>query len=76
MIGRRAIRPTSTQGWTPGLTGVAQGGWLEGQPLHAAATFCQLLGTALLRLEQLLPAWVRRNDRWALYQMGFEVASQ
>ncbi|ULB11860.1 TniQ family protein [Cereibacter azotoformans] len=69
--------PTDFDLWIDArLSGTAQGGWLDAQPLHAAATFCHLLGTALLRLEQVLPAWVRRSDRWALYQMGFEVASQ
>ncbi|RHZ91193.1 hypothetical protein D1114_20770 [Cereibacter sphaeroides] len=68
--------PTDFDLWLDArLTGLSQGGWLDGQPLHAVATFCHLLGTALLRLEQILPAWVGRNDRWALYQMGFEVAS-
>ncbi|SNS82021.1 hypothetical protein SAMN05421763_10377 [[Luteovulum] sphaeroides subsp. megalophilum] len=69
--------PTDFDLWIDArLSGTAQVNWLDAQPLHAAATFCHILGTALLRLEQVLPAWVRRSDRWALYQMGFEVASQ
>lgn len=49
-------------------------GWLDSHPLHTAATFCYLLGTALLRLEGVMQSWVGNADRWALYQMGFDVA--
>ena len=51
-------------------------GWLDQHPLHAAATFCFLLGNALLRLELNAPSSVPIEDRWAIYQTGYAVASQ
>ncbi|SIN86591.1 TniQ protein [Octadecabacter temperatus] len=49
-------------------------GWLDQHPLHAGATFCFLLGYALLRLEISAPSSIPREDRWAIYQTGYEVA--
>jgi TniQ len=67
--------PTDFDVWLDGrLSENHTDGWLDTHPLHTAATFCYLLGTALLRLEGVLPSWVGRSDRWALYQMGFDVA--
>ncbi len=51
-------------------------GWLDQHPLHAAATFCFLLGNALLRLELNAPSSIPTEDRWAVYQTGYAVASQ
>lgn len=58
---------------------LADGGsdvWLDQFPLHAAATFCHLLGHALLRHLTTAPSRVRRDDRWLVYELGFRVASQ
>ncbi len=48
--------------------------WLDAHPLHAAATFCRLLGTALLRLEDIPPSRVTPEDDPLLREMGFRVA--
>ncbi|KMK68180.1 TniQ family protein [Puniceibacterium sp. IMCC21224] len=49
-------------------------GWLDMHPLHAASTFCFLLGSARMRHETTAPSDVDPEDRWALLQMGYEVA--
>ncbi|MHA3977793.1 TniQ family protein [Halovulum sp. GXIMD14794] len=56
------------------LQGIASGGWLDRQPLHAAANFCLMLGYALLRHEEIAPSAIDPDDRWGLQQMGFEIA--
>jgi len=49
--------------------------WLGGQSLYAATTFCRLLGTELLRLNQ--EQAISDEDQWRLAQaMGFDVASR
>jgi hypothetical protein len=48
--------------------------WLDQHDLHAASTFCRLLGNALLRHEMSAPSSAHPDSRWALYQMGFDVA--
>jgi len=50
--------------------------WLDQHPLHAAATFCFILGNALLRLELEAPSSIPKEDRWAVYQTGYAVASK
>lgn len=49
-------------------------GWLDLHPLHAASTFCFLLGSARMRHETTAPSDVDPEDRWALLQMGYEVS--
>lgn len=56
------------------LAGQKEGNWLEQFPLHPACNFCLMLGTSLLRHEMTAPSSVLPEDRWAVYQMGFEVA--
>ncbi len=51
-----------------------ENGWLDLHPLHAASTFCFLLGSARMRHETTAPSDVHPEDRWALLQMGYEVA--
>ncbi|MGO4910677.1 TniQ family protein [Pseudorhodobacter sp. W20_MBD10_FR17] len=53
----------------------AGSGWLDQRRLYAACVFCDLLGRALVRLE-FPQSWVGEGSRWALYQMGYEVASK
>ncbi|MGO4910224.1 hypothetical protein ACEN2J_18065 [Pseudorhodobacter sp. W20_MBD10_FR17] len=53
----------------------AGNGWLDQHRLYAASVFCDLLGRALVRLE-FPQSWVGEGSRWALYQMGYEVASK
>ena len=48
--------------------------WLDQHDLHAASTFCRMLGHALLRHEMSAPSSAHPDSRWALYQMGFDVA--
>lgn len=48
--------------------------WLDEHSLHAASFFCRLLGMALLKLQNIMPAQVAAESQWACYQMGFEVA--
>lgn len=51
--------------------------WLDRHPLHAASTFCFLLGCALLRhAGTLTPAQVHPNKYWALYSAGYQVAHE
>ena len=50
-------------------------GWLDRHSLHAAASFCFILGNALLRLELEAPSSIPKEDRWAIYQTGYAVAS-
>lgn len=50
--------------------------WLSGHPLHAAATFCLLLGSALLRLEGRAPYQIPEGQRDILREMGYQVARQ
>ncbi|WP_420024083.1 TniQ family protein (plasmid) [Cereibacter azotoformans] len=67
--------PTDFDFWVDArLSGVEDGGWLDAHALHAGARFCLLLGSALLRLEDIRTSWVGRSNDWALYQMGYEVA--
>ena len=54
-----------------GIQGVT---WLDQHSLHAASTFCRLLGHALLRHEISAPSSAHQDSRWALYQMGFDVS--
>jgi hypothetical protein len=56
------------------LTFRAERNWLTQFPLHAACNFCLMLGTSLLRHEMSSPSSVLPEDRWAVYQMGFDVA--
>lgn len=56
------------------LVGQAPGTWLDTHPLHAAATFCRLLGHALSRHETTAPASIGPDLYWALYDTGFKVA--
>lgn len=58
------------------VDGPATSSFLDRQPLHAAATFCRLLGFALLRHEGIAPNAISEGSDWACYQMGFEVAQQ
>ncbi len=48
--------------------------WLSGHPLHAAATFCLLLGSALLRLEGRAPYQIPETQRDLLREMGYQIA--
>ncbi|WP_167683670.1 TniQ family protein [Parasedimentitalea denitrificans] len=48
--------------------------WLDEHPLHAAAVFCRLLGTALLKLQGIHLSQIAPGSDWGCYQMGFEVA--
>lgn len=50
--------------------------WLDQHPLHAAASFCFILGNALLQLELEAPSSIPKEDRWAVYQTGYAVASR
>ena len=51
--------------------------WLDDHALHAAATFCFLLGCALLRhAETVTPAQVRQDKYWVLYDAGYQVARE
>jgi hypothetical protein len=51
--------------------------WLGQQPLHAAATFCRLLGYALLRHEDFAPSNVdMEEEAWSLCEMGYQVAKK
>ncbi len=54
-----------------GIQGVT---WLDQHSLHAASTFCRLLGHSLLRHEMSAPSSAHQDSRWALYQMGFDVS--
>ncbi len=56
------------------LCGVQGSGWLDQMPLHPAANFCFMLGSALLRQEMETPTHAAKEDRWAVYQMGYAVA--
>lgn len=58
------------------LEGAATNTWLDQFPLHAAANFCLMLGNSLLRHYTSAPSAVPAEDRWAIYQMGFEVACE
>lgn len=61
--------------WIEGrLSGEQGNGWLDQLPLHPAANFCFMLGSALLRNEMETPTYAAKEDRCALYQMGYEVA--
>ncbi|MFK7836267.1 MAG: TniQ family protein [Sulfitobacter sp.] len=61
--------------WIEGrLRGEQNNGWLDQMPLHPAANFCFMLGSALLRHEMKTPSSAAREDHWALYQMGYDVA--
>lgn len=48
--------------------------WLDQFPLNVSATFCRLMGSALMRREGISARFVTPGSKWALYQMGFEVA--
>lgn len=48
--------------------------WLDDHPLHAAAVFCRLLGTALLKLHGLSRSKLKSGSEWACYHLGFETA--
>ncbi len=48
--------------------------WLDGHSLHAAAVFCRLLGTALLKLHDLSLSKLKPGSEWACYHVGFETA--
>lgn len=48
--------------------------WLDDLPLHAACNFCHLLGSAMLRLEDISQSRMTPEDRPILYEMGFQVA--
>jgi len=50
--------------------------WLDGFPLHAAATFCHLLGHSLMRHFTSAPSRVEKEDRWMLYELGYAIASK
>jgi len=56
------------------LEGEDPGTWLDAHPLHAAATFCRLLGHALTRHETTAPSDIGPDMHWVLYEMGFDVA--
>lgn len=67
--------PTDFDIWIDGrISGIRGDTWLDQHGLHAASTFCRLLGHALLRHEMSAPSSAHQESRWALYQMGFEVA--
>jgi hypothetical protein len=70
--------PTDFDEW---LSGRLEGAindkyWLDQYPLNASATFCRLLGFALLRLERITTSSLAKGSEWACYQMGFEIASE
>lgn len=66
---------TDFEVWIEGrLRGEQNNEWLDQMPLHPAANFCFMLGSALLRHEMKTPSSAAREDLWALYQMGYEVA--
>ncbi|UMA63347.1 TniQ family protein [Roseivivax marinus] len=72
---RETREPTDFDEWIEArLTDGPSSSWLDQHPLHAAATFCFLLGSALMRHETAAPSDVHPDDRWALLQMGFAVA--
>jgi hypothetical protein len=48
--------------------------WLDDHPFHAAAVFCRLLGTALLKLQDLRLSELKPGSEWACYHLGFETA--
>ncbi|KAE9625091.1 TniQ family protein [Parasedimentitalea maritima] len=50
--------------------------WLDGFSLHAAATFCHLLGHSLMRHITSAPSRVEKEDRWMQYELGYAVASK
>lgn len=56
------------------LEGHTNGNWLDQFSLHAACNYCLMLGSSLLRHEMSAPSSVAPEDKWAVYQMGFEVA--
>lgn len=56
------------------ISGIEGDTWLDQHGLHAASTFCRLLGYALLRHEMSAPSSAHQDSRWALYQMGFDIA--
>jgi hypothetical protein len=61
--------------WIKKRLGEEQGtGWLDQIPLHPAANFCFMLGSTLLRHEIKTPSLAAKEDHWALYQMGYQVA--
>lgn len=68
--------PTDFDEWLDArLAGGPDESWLGQQSLHAAATFCRLLGYSLLRHEAFAPSNVdMEEEAWALCEMGFQVA--
>ncbi|MEN8951585.1 TniQ family protein [Planktotalea arctica] len=56
------------------LQGEQGSGWLDQFQLNAAANFCFMLGSTLLRHEGITPYHISKFDHWSLYQIGFEVA--
>lgn len=56
------------------LEGHSDGNWLEQQPLHAACNYCLMLGTSLLRHITSAPSSVTDEDKWFVYNLGFQVA--
>jgi hypothetical protein len=67
--------PTDFDMWIDDrISGIQGDTWLDQYGLHAASTFCRLLGHALLRHEMSAPSSAHQDSRWALYQMGFDVA--
>ena len=70
--------PTDFDTWLHGrlVDGAATDSFVDRHPLLAAATFCRLLGFALLRHEGIAPEDVAEGSDWACCQMGYEVAQQ
>lgn len=74
-LDRHLREPTDFDIWIEGrLHGEPGSGWLSSHDLHAASTFCFLLGNSMLRLDSIEPRWALGENRWAPYQLGFAVA--
>jgi hypothetical protein len=69
--------PTDFDEWLDmRLTNGAGDNWLDQFDANAAANFCRLLGSALMRCEGIPLKAVSSESKWAFSQMGFEVASE
>lgn len=58
------------------LEGHTYNNWLEQHPLHAACNYCLMLGTSLLRHITSAPSAVTDEDKWFVYNLGFQIAQQ
>ncbi len=58
------------------LEGYSDENWLEQHPLHAACNYCLMLGTSLLRHITSAPSAVTDEDKWFVYDLGFQIARQ